>query len=80
MTQTTTHDSARPTRIARLTTVDDDKFFDLGMRASECELAAERPDLGFLRRRTLLARAEFYRDEQLRLGVSWLQEEEFRRD
>ena len=48
MTQTTTHDSARPTRIARLTTVDDDKFFDLGLQAAECRLAAERPDLGAL--------------------------------
>jgi hypothetical protein len=75
MTQTTTHDSARPTRIARLTTVDDDKFFDLGLQAAECRLAAERPDLGFRRRQVLLARAEFYLDEQLRMSVARLDAE-----
>jgi hypothetical protein len=52
--------------IAKLKTTGDDRFFDLGLRASECELAAASPNNSPSRRRTLLARAEFYRDEQMR--------------
>jgi hypothetical protein len=59
--------------IAKLNITDDDRFFDLGLRAEECKLAAASPNNSPSRRRvrvpprrTLLARAEFYRNDQMR--------------
>jgi hypothetical protein len=62
--------------IPKLSTPDDDKFFDLGLQAAECELAAENPNLSFQRRQTLLDRAAFYRNEQLFMVVAGMDAEE----